>query len=96
MVTVWSAHAKAALRQAYDYIYQDSPGNAAKVIADIVDQTIELTKNPGLFPPDKYKVDNDGNWRAFELHRYRISYWVTLDTIVIVRMRHTSRTPRRY
>jgi plasmid stabilization system protein ParE len=96
MVTVWTSHAKAALRQAYDYIYQDSPKNAAKVIADIVDQTIELTKNPGFFPPDKYKSNNDGNWRAFELHKYRISYWVTSDAIVIVRMRHTSRTPRSY
>lgn len=30
MVTVWSSRAKAALRQAYDYIHEDSPKNAQK------------------------------------------------------------------
>jgi hypothetical protein len=35
-----------------------------------------LGKNAEMYPPDKYKYDNKGNYRAFELHRYRISYMV--------------------
>jgi len=37
-------------------------------------QKIEsLTNNPEIHSPDKYKQNNDGSYRAFELHRYRIA-----------------------
>ena len=96
MVTVWSDHAKGELKRAYDYILQDSPQNAAKVRDEIIDISIELAKHPERFPPDKYKKDNDGNWRAFEKHRYRVVYRIMAKEIRIVRMRHTSRTPLSY
>jgi hypothetical protein len=33
--------------------------------------------NPGFYGPDKYKADNDGSYRAFEKHSYRIVYRYT-------------------
>jgi len=32
-----------------------------------------------MFPPDKFKKNNDGTWRAFEKYHYRISYRITAD-----------------
>lgn len=96
MVTVWSKRAKTALIEAYEYIREDSPQNAAKVRDEIIDLTIDLTTHPEKFPPDKYKKGNDGSYRAFEIYHYRISYRITVDEIRIIRMRHTRRTPLSY
>ena len=96
MVVVWSKRARAGLLKAYKYIYKDSPQNAGKVRDEIIDVTINLFKHPEFYPPDKFKKDNDGRWRAFELHKYRISYLITKTEIRIVRVRHTSRSPKDY
>ncbi|WP_184543139.1 type II toxin-antitoxin system RelE/ParE family toxin [Mucilaginibacter sp. FT3.2] len=96
MVVVWSNSAKTELRKAYQYIALDSLQNAIMVRDTLIDSTIELSKNPGKHPADKFKKDNDGTWRAFEKHHYRISYRILKDQIRIVRMRHTSRSPLNY
>ncbi|MCC6289834.1 MAG: type II toxin-antitoxin system RelE/ParE family toxin [Chitinophagaceae bacterium] len=96
MVVIWSKRAKPALLNAYSYIYKDSPQNAIKVRDEIIDVTINLPRHPEFYPPDKFKKDNDGCWRAFELHKYRISYSVMKTEIRIVRVRHTSRSPKGY
>jgi len=70
--------------------------NAEMVRDDLIDATINLTKHPEKHPLDKFKTDNDGTWRAFELHHYRVSYRVMETEIRIVRMRHTSRSPLPY
>ncbi|HRP57499.1 type II toxin-antitoxin system RelE/ParE family toxin [Agriterribacter sp.] len=96
MVAVLSKRASAELVKVYKYIYNNSPQNAAKVRDEIIDVTINLPKHPEFYPPDKFKKNNDGSWRAFELHKYRISYRVTKTEIRIVRVRHTSRSPKGY
>lgn len=93
MVVVWSKLAEAELKKAYNYISLDSPQNARKIVNDIVDETIALANHPEKYGPDKYKLNNDGNWRAFEMYRYRVTYRVNLNSIRIVRLRHTSRSP---
>jgi plasmid stabilization system protein ParE len=45
---------------------------------------------------EKYKRNNDGSFRAFELHRYRITYRIRNNEIRIIRIRHTKRTPLGY
>ncbi len=96
MVTVWSKKAKLQLQKAFDFIKQDSLQNAEKVRDEIIDATIDIANHPEKYSPDKYKTTNDGSYRAFEIHRSRISYRVTKDTIRIVRMRHISRSPLNY
>ena len=49
-----------------------------------------------MYPPDKYRKNNDGSFRAYELHRYRIAYRVTEKEIIIVRVRHTGMEPKQY
>jgi len=70
--------------------------NAEMVRDDLIDATINLAKHPEKHPLDKFKTDNDGTWRPFELHHYRVSYRVMETEIRIVRMRHTSRSPLPY
>ncbi|HEY4287250.1 MAG TPA: type II toxin-antitoxin system RelE/ParE family toxin [Puia sp.] len=93
MVTVWTSQAISELKKAYKYISQDSPQNAKMVVDEIVLLADKLPDQPEMFPPDKFKKNNDGSWRAFEKFRYRVSYRITQQEIRIVRMRHTSRTP---
>jgi len=85
--------ARLELQKAYLYIRLDSLQNAEMVRDDIIDLTIELCKYPTKYPPDKFKTDNDGTWRAFEKHNFRISYRIMPTEIRIVRLRHTSRSP---
>ena len=70
MVTVWSKRAKAELHKVYLYILMDSLQNAEMVRDDIIDATINLAKHPKKYPLDKFKTDNDGTWRGFEMHHY--------------------------
>lgn len=96
MVVVWSNSAKKELRKAYEYIALDSLQNAQLVRDTIIDLTIELAIHPEKHPLDKFKNDNDGNWRAFEKYNYRVSYRILENQIRIVRIRHTSRSPLNY
>ena len=56
----------------------------------------DLKKHPDKYPLDKFKKNNPGIFRAFELYHYRISYAVTDKEIVITRVRHTSMEPLEY
>lgn len=96
MVTVWTPQAITELRKAFEYISQDSPQNANNVIDEIIALADKLPEQPEMFPPDKYKKNNDGSWRSFEKFHYRISYRITNKNIRIIRMRHTSRSPLQY
>ena len=92
----WPLKAQKQLAKAHEHISIDSYQNAEKVKKDILLSTRKLAANPEIYPPDKYKTNNDGSFRAYELHRYRIVYQVTTKEIIIVRVRHTSMEPKKY
>jgi plasmid stabilization system protein ParE len=96
MVTRWSRASELQLKKAFEYIRKDSYQNALKVRNDIVALSEALVLNPERFPPDKFKMNNDGSYRAFELHRYRISYVILKEVVLIVRLRHTAMSPLLY
>ena len=81
------------MQKAYLYIRMESLQNAVMVRDDIIDMTIALAKYPTKYAPDKYKANNDGTWRAFEKHSFRVSYRIMPNEIRVVRLRHTSRSP---
>jgi plasmid stabilization system protein ParE len=81
--------AKAQLKGAYTYIKLDSPKNAEKVKAKILASIIELTDRPEKHPKDKYRLNNDGSYRAFEIYKYRVSYHVSQEQITVIMIRHT-------
>lgn len=93
---VWSSLARQHLKEAYEYIKKDSVQNARKVRADITAIVKSLPNHPGKYAPDKLKRSNDGSFRVFEKHKYRIVYRVLDDEIRILRVRHVKREPQRY
>lgn len=90
---VWTKRSLSQLKKAFEYINRDSPQNAARVIDEIAAAVNKAAFNPEIYSPDKYKTGNDGSYRAFELHRYRISYRFSGKIIRILRVRHSSRYP---
>lgn len=96
MVVLWGDSAKSELKKAFDYIALDSLQNAHIFRDTLIDLTIDLAENPEKYPLDKFKKHNDGTWRAFEKHHYRISYRILKDQVRVVRMRHTSKSPIGY
>jgi plasmid stabilization system protein ParE len=92
----WDKHALRQFNKAILYIAEDSVQNAENVQAEILEKIETLLSYPEIYPLDKYKVDNDGSYRAFELHRLRVAYFIGLDIIRILRVRHTSREPQEY
>ena len=93
---VWTKRSQQNMTAAFNYISKDSPQNARKVINDILIATEKAIANPEFYGPDKYKADNDGSYRAFEKHRYRIVYRVTKNIIRVLRVRHTKMEPKIY
>ena len=96
MVIVWNLKAKQELKKAYQFISKESYQNAIKVRQEIIDAVLSLSEYPEKHHSDKYKKNNDGSWRAFEINHYRVSYRVKKDQIRIIRLRHTSRSPLHY
>lgn len=93
---VWTRRSQQHLRALYKYISDDSPQNALKVVNDIIAATEKTIGNPQYYNPDKYKINNDGSYRAFEKHRYRIVYRYQKNIIRVLRVRHTKMEPRNY
>jgi plasmid stabilization system protein ParE len=93
---IWRTSAIIYLEKAIDHIREDSTKNAA-VVANAILTTIEkAARFPEHFPPDKYKLNNSGSFRAFEIYSFRISFYCNSETIRIVRVRHTKQKPLNY
>lgn len=89
----WKRQAEKQLEEAILYIQNHSPVSAEKVRHEILLKIDNLLKNPEAYSPDKYKTDNDGSFRALELHHFRISYRIKNKEIRILRIRHTGMNP---
>ena len=93
---VWTKRSQQHMKALYKYISEDSPENAKKVLEDIITATEKSITNPEYYNPDKFKANNDGSYRAFEKHRYRIAYRFKKNIIRILRVRHTKMEPKAY
>lgn len=92
----WSNIALSQMGQICKYISKDSLKNAEKVRSDIFACTRSLSTYPEKYPLDKFKLDNDGTYRAFERHHLRIIYRVRAMEVKILRVRLTSMEPLPY
>ena len=95
-LVVWTKRSQQNLQLVFEYIGKDSIPNAEKVITDIIAAVNKAIENPEIYAPDKYKQNNDGSYRAFEKHRYRISYRFVDTKIIVLQVRHSSRFPNLY
>jgi plasmid stabilization system protein ParE len=93
---IWSKSAVQRLQKVWRYIREDSAVNADKVRDSIIQLVEALPENPEKFPLDKFKIDNPGNYRAFETYSYRIAYKVTGKEIRILRVRHVKQEPKKH
>lgn len=84
------------MRQAYEYIKIDSLQNAEMVREKILSSIKALIKNPERHSPDKYRLDKDDSYRAFEVYKYRITYYIDITEIHVIRIRHTKMNPLEY
>ncbi len=90
---IWSDLAKQQLKEAYKFIKKESEKNAKKVRDKIVASTRILATGTEIYKIDELKYNNNGNYRAYVIYNYRITYKIESDSIIILRIRHTSREP---
>lgn len=95
-VVNWNLQASKRFKKIYDQILEDSFSGAQKVRNEINAVIDILPDNPEIYPLDKYKRDNPGNYRAFEKHSYRIAYRHTEKEIRILRIRHVKQEPKKH
>lgn len=96
LVIQWNRRAVKQFDDAITYIQNDSAANGEKFKTDILHKIDGLLKYPEKYSSDKFKTNNDGSFRAFELHRYRISYRYKNNEIRIIRVRHSKMNPLNY
>ena len=91
---------KTAIKQLFEIIQfieeKQFEEYAKKFETEILNKIRLLPKSYIYQAFDKYKINNDGTFRAFEYDRYRISFRVKNSEIRILHIRHTSRLPRTY
>ncbi len=93
---VWNKRPSKSLEKALKRISEDSFLQAERVEEAILSAIDELKSQPGKYPPDKYKTNNLGDFKAFEIHNYRIAYKFTEKEIRILRIRHVKQEPKKY
>lgn len=93
---VWNKRPSKFLAAALKRISEDSPLQAERVQKVLLDSILNLAANPEKFPPDRFKKDNSGNFRAFEKMSFRIAYRFTAKQIRILRIMHVKQEPKDY
>ena len=93
---LWNDTAIRHVRNIYDYIQEQSLQNASKVVDEILAATESLKTNPERFAADKYKKNNDGSFRYFEIYQYRVAFRIHNAHIRILRVRSTDQEPLPY
>lgn len=85
----WTVHAKAQLRRIHDYIAQDSPFYAKRVVEDLIQKTIGLDEFPrkGRIVPEL----NEDAVRELALYSYRILYEIKPNLIKVLAIIHKRR-----
>jgi len=91
---VWNQSALVSLENALHRIAIYSVRKAEQVEQAVLSKLQEIVRHPERYPPDKYKKENPGNFRAFETHDYRISYLHTEREIRVLRIRQVKQKPK--
>ncbi len=93
---IWDQHALIRLEKSLEWISETSIQQAEQVEHAILNKLEIIRAHPERYPPDKYKKGNQGSYRAFETHSYRISYRYTENEIRILQFRHVKQYPKEY
>ena len=93
---IWANKAKEQLKEIYKYIKKDSEKGAKEVRTSIIASTNILNTGKEIYKADTLKLNNNGEYRAYVIYSYRITYKIENSQILILRIRHTSREPLEY
>ena len=93
---IWDLQALTRLEKSLEWISETSIQQAEQIEQAILERIEIIRVHPERHPPDKYKRNNPGIYRAFEIHSYRISYHYTENEIRILRFRHVKQEPKEY
>jgi plasmid stabilization system protein ParE len=91
MKVVWSERAKISLSEIYEYVYQDSPKAADRVLESILDKTNSLQNEQIEYPKDP--ILNDQRFRFILLWSFKIIYQRTESKVIIIEIFHTRKDP---
>lgn len=85
----WSHHARSQLQHIHDYIAQDSPIYAKRVVGDMVRKSVALDQLPriGRVVPEL----NEETVREIPAHSYRILYEIKPEHIDVLAVIHKRR-----
>jgi len=91
-IVIWS---KLALKQAektHERIAKDSKSLtvADKIINKLFTSSDALENHPEMYSLDRFKVNNNGTYRAYEVYSYRVSYRIFKSKVRILRVRRAS------
>ncbi|WP_149208156.1 type II toxin-antitoxin system RelE/ParE family toxin [Flavobacterium johnsoniae] len=94
---IWSKTAQNQLEKIYFYLFKETKSRNIpnKVIDTIYNSVTILSTSWEIYELDEMKSSNDGTYRAYEVYSYRITYKITPKEIHILRIRHTSRNPKK-
>jgi toxin ParE1/3/4 len=90
----WSHEAEQWLKEIYEYIAQDNPSAADKVVSGIYDKAQLLSDFPEL--GYTYREEPEGDIRVLHYGHYRIAYLITDDCIDILGVFHGALDIERY
>jgi toxin ParE1/3/4 len=90
----WSHEAEQWLKEIYEYIEQDNPAAAGKVVSGIYDKAQILMDFPEL--GHKYRDEPEGEIRILLYGHYRIAYIITDNYIDILGVFHGALDIERY
>lgn len=96
MKIVWSEDSVNQFSDFLKWIAEDSIIQAERIENKIVKEIEELPKHPKRYPSDKFKLNNGGEFRAFEMFNIRVSYKIASDQIQILRIRHVKQKPMNF
>lgn len=90
----WTLSSMTDLYKTLDYIAEQSIQNAEAVLNSVNTCLEKAALNPEINPAYKYKLNNKGNCRSFEIKKCRVTYLIVKNRKVIkVRFRSTKQKP---
>lgn len=89
----WTKDAAEQYYKILGYLQEKAPEAIDIVGSTLLDAIDDFAFQYNSYPPDRFKKNNDGTYKALVVFSYRISYRITDTKIYILRIRHTSREP---
>ena len=91
MRVVWSEKARNSLADIYDYVYQDSPETAEKVLVKLIEKATSLQDKRVEYPKDP--ILDDDRFRFIIQWSFKRIYQRTESEVIIIDIFHTKKDP---